>query len=923
MLHAKRASTAQSAAHMTDGSRSGKAKRKGSSQQSPAEERRQQEQSEDGSGISDDDGAKQAKLSDSVFTVVTSRSTVSLLSADDGLQPQQAVPMVVSPRSAQNLAPAFSTLQSTPSPSTHPVFPPTPLVSSSILARELRRLPSPAVMSDALPALPSPTSAFHSPSASSTLSSSPAVAAPSPVPSPFLSPPLPLPPPAQLALPDLKAFEREASIEKKRRSRRRSSNPAPVFPPSNSPTPRGLSTQPIMKRFAAPAPRERLQPPSTPMKTPVSAARDAGITIVFRSPFVAAIAPASSIGLGELALPTPSPLSTRQSHPLRGLQQTTPSRPLFQPIVDELSMPPLAASPPPAAASRATPSAPPSPLHPLLSSTAASPFAMKPSAASALSSLLLPSPFGLPSSSVSASYFSSEFTVLSELGRGDFGVVFLCRWHADNALYAVKKSLKPLRTASQRLRACREVQHFASLLPPPSASLGSFSSPSLSSPHPNVLSYMQAWVEDAHLHIQTEYLPAGTLRDAIAAADEPIAEERIWDWTAQLLQGLSFLHSHRLIHLDIKPDNVFLTRDGGLKIGDLGTSVREGSRAGGAEGGAAAGGGSEEGREEVEEGDAVYIAPELLDPSLGAVSAKADVFSLGLTLFEISADVILPTRGSAWNELRHERIDWAGSSYFLSDSPVSSASPDVRWMQTGHRAHNARAAAAGCISPIVMESAALQEERGTELAGGGLKAQRRLSTPIGRPMPSPPKPEAERAPDVFRSPVMQSHSVQQQTAAAEAEDEPAVSTPLVRSHLRTRSTPCSSFCSPSAPPLSSYDSPAVTKSSLPPLHPSQSSASLSSSAEDVSHCSLPTLKRRRSSSVSLGAGAGRSVVLQSLVMSLLRRDPARRPTVAELLQHQAVLKAMDRRRDSTQAAQQRSVRVTEPRKLFDERGRLL
>jgi serine/threonine protein kinase len=433
---------------------------------------------------------------------------------------------------------------------------------------------------------------------------------------------------------------------------------------------------------------------------------------------------------------------------------------------------------------------------------------------------------------------------------------------------------------------------------------------------------MQAWVEDAHLHIQTEYLPAGTLRDAIAAADEPIAEERIWDWTAQLLEGLSFLHSHRLIHLDIKPDNVFLTRDGGLKIGDLGTSVREGSRAG-TGGGAEGGGGGEEGREEVEEGDAVYIAPELLDPSLGAVSAKADVFSLGLTLFEISADVILPTRGSAWNELRHERIDWAGSSYFLSDSPVSSASPDLRWMQTGNRLHDARAAAAECMSPIVMEAAAVQEERLPEMAAGGANAQRRLSTPAGKPMPSPPQSAADRVPDAFKSPVMQPHAAQRQAAAAEAEDEQPVSTPLVRSHLRARSTPCSSFSSPTALPLTSYDSPAVTKSSLPPLHPSQSSASLFSSAEDGSHCCLPTLKRRRSSSVSVGAGAGRSAALQSLVMSLLRRDPARRPTVAEVLQHPAVIKAMDRRREAAQQQQQRSVRVTEPRKLFDERGRLL
>ena len=809
------------------------------------------------------------------------------LSVDDG----EAVPMMISPRSAQNLVPAFNMLPvAAPSSPTQPASAP-PMPS---LHFPLDSLPRPLVSSASADLLTSQfssssSSAFHTLTPRKAVSQSFLPLASAPSPPLFLRPPMP-PVATPLAMPDAKAFEREASIEKKRRSKRKSALAATAASSAASP-PRhnGAPVTPAIShastgRFAVPVARERPHPPSTPMKTPASV-RDAGVAIIFRSPYVTGKTPAAAV---PVYVP-PSPLSSRASQHIRTLP-CTPSRPLFQPIVDEL-VPDTTET---AAVSHTASTEP----------AAAASFDPSPSASSSIppstTPLAAPSSLPTPFTSSSASYFSSNFTLLSELGRGDFGIVYLCRWHADNALYAVKKSLKPLRTAAERHRACREINHFVSLSPPTTATASSSpsaaSSSAIGSPHPNLLCYYQAWMEESHLYIQTEYLAAGTLRDAIDRADEAIGEDRIWDWAGQILSGLAFLHSRGILHLDVKPDNVFMTRDGTLKIGDLGTSVREGGG---------------EGREEVEEGDAVYIAPELLDGSIGVVSAKADIFSLGLTLFEIAADVVLPTRGEAWNELRMEKIDWAGSSYFLSDSPVSLCSPEMRHVAggavngaTGNGNGAGRRSPLTCISPIVMEKGVYAVEE-KETAGTADGAQHRRSfTPVNAVLPS--VSVADSVSDVFLSPMLASNHPPTSGAASADEDEDGLRTPIVRSHMRTRSTPISAQPSPSLPP-STYDSPAtvprplsylpaapLSASSRPPSAPRSSSPFSSLPSDDGA--SIPTLKRRRSSVVSAGAGAGRSQRLRSVISAMLKRDPALRPSVNELLTQPNIEYALDRRR---------------------------
>lgn len=100
------------------------------------------------------------------------------------------------------------------------------------------------------------------------------------------------------------------------------------------------------------------------------------------------------------------------------------------------------------------------------------------------------------------------------------------------------------------------------------------------------------------------------------------------------MQGLGFIHAAGVIHLDLKPSNVFVTKEGRFKIGDFGmaslwprvaaesSGTEESIRSGSDRGMVASCGRMTTGGFE-REGDKLYLAPEVLQ---GCYSKAADVF---------------------------------------------------------------------------------------------------------------------------------------------------------------------------------------------------------------------------------------------------------------------------------------------------------
>ena len=213
------------------------------------------------------------------------------------------------------------------------------------------------------------------------------------------------------------------------------------------------------------------------------------------------------------------------------------------------------------------------------------------------------------------SYFQQAFAFESEVGRGCFGTVYRVRSKEDGRTYAVKIANEKYRGYKDRDMKLEEVRKHQFL-------------PS----HPNCVRFHSSWEEEGRLYQQFE-LCNGNLKE-FADEHDSLSEGLVWGYLIDLLQAVRHLHNHNLVHMDIKPDNIFFGVDGRCKLGDFGLIVdliNENSKAG------------------WREGDAKYLAPEVLE---GTVTKACDVFSLGLTILELACDLDLPHKGHLWTELR-------------------------------------------------------------------------------------------------------------------------------------------------------------------------------------------------------------------------------------------------------------------------------
>ncbi|KNC98075.1 NEK protein kinase [Spizellomyces punctatus DAOM BR117] len=89
--------------------------------------------------------------------------------------------------------------------------------------------------------------------------------------------------------------------------------------------------------------------------------------------------------------------------------------------------------------------------------------------------------------------------------------------------------------------------------------------------HPNVVEFREAWIDKQSLWIVCEYAAGGDLAKFIKARNgSPIPECLIWQWAAHIFLALSHLHSHNVLHRDIKTKNIFITGTNVLQLGDFG-----------------------------------------------------------------------------------------------------------------------------------------------------------------------------------------------------------------------------------------------------------------------------------------------------------------------------------------------------------------
>jgi tRNA A-37 threonylcarbamoyl transferase component Bud32 len=179
----------------------------------------------------------------------------------------------------------------------------------------------------------------------------------------------------------------------------------------------------------------------------------------------------------------------------------------------------------------------------------------------------------------SFSRFVSDFEIVGTLGNGSFGSVYSVRNRTDRRLYAIKAAKREARGSNDRDRMLQEVFALSSLS----------DKACISSMH--IVRYHQAWMEGNRLYIQTE-LCDGTLLDEMQGG-VVIDEQGRYKLLREILLALKLVHESGMIHLDIKPENIF-RKSGMYKLGDFGLVSKI------------------ENHDDVEEGDSRYISLELL-----------------------------------------------------------------------------------------------------------------------------------------------------------------------------------------------------------------------------------------------------------------------------------------------------------------------
>ncbi|KKK22115.1 hypothetical protein AOCH_006722 [Aspergillus ochraceoroseus] len=251
------------------------------------------------------------------------------------------------------------------------------------------------------------------------------------------------------------------------------------------------------------------------------------------------------------------------------------------------------------------------------------------------------------------SSLTSRFESVELVGTGEFSQVYRVSQPNEMSLssifsttprspralpdqvWAVKKSKQPYSGLKDRERRIREVDALKALT---------------NSDH--IINFMDSWEDHGHLYIQTEFCEEGSLDVFLAQVGlkARLDDFRIWKILLELSMGLKQIHDSGFIHLDLKPANILITFEGVLKIADFGMAARWPA---------------EDGIEG--EGDREYIGPEIL---MGRYDKPADIFSLGLIMFEIAGNVELPDNGLSWQKLRNGDMSDVPSLTWSSESTI-------------------------------------------------------------------------------------------------------------------------------------------------------------------------------------------------------------------------------------------------------------
>ncbi|KAL1022567.1 hypothetical protein UPYG_G00029360 [Umbra pygmaea] len=194
-----------------------------------------------------------------------------------------------------------------------------------------------------------------------------------------------------------------------------------------------------------------------------------------------------------------------------------------------------------------------------------------------------------------------KYEKVKKIGEGSFGKAILVKSREDGKQYVIKEIGISRMSSKERQESRKEVAVLANMS------------------HPNIVQYKESFEECGCLYIVMDYCEGGDLFKKInSQKGVQFSEEQILDWFVQICLALKHVHDRKILHRDIKSQNIFLTKDGTIQLGDFGIARVLNSTV-------------ELARTCI--GTPYYLSPEICENK--PYNNKSDVWALGCVLYEM------------------------------------------------------------------------------------------------------------------------------------------------------------------------------------------------------------------------------------------------------------------------------------------------